>query len=971
MGVFDRLGRVCVRAPWLIIAAWIALAVALAMTVVPLTKVVESQKVQLLPPPAMAATEQMAADFNESAQNSLVVVLSDERGLGPGAEDTYRTLGETLRADTADVAAVQDHLTTPALRDLMVSTDGKASYLVVNLTAAAGSPESTAAYQRVTDLVKKSASGTTLTANVTGQAAIIGDLSAVSARDMHVIEIATALLVLAILGLIYRRPVTMLLPLITIGVTVAVAQGTVSALTGVGLQVSSLTVVLMTAMIVGAGTDYAVFIISRYHEYLRAGMDSDTAVRRALGSIGEVIAASAATVAVTFVGMVFTTLPAFTSIGPALAISIAIAFLAAITLLPALIVLTGRRDWIAPRGASANRFWRTMGVRIVRRPRAYLLASLTVLVVLGSFVFSLNPTYNDRMQLPADAESNRGYAVMATHFSASALLPQYIYIRSPHDLRNPQALADLEQMAQRVAQIPDIAAVRGITRPGGEQPEQTKLSYQAGEVGAQLNDASSQISGKTGDLDALSSGSDQLADNLATIRDQVGQAAQSATTVTDTVARVRAELMSPQITELLGTVQAAAGAVAADPRIQAVVDTAPAMLAALNTPQCSADPVCVQGRDALAQLMSAPDPAAVSSPQSLVSAAQRLGSLVQSAAAALQSGGIGDPAAIAQQIAAMQQGADQLATGSRTLADGVGVLVDQTKQMGAGISQAADVLLTLKQDAAQPSMSGMYVPPQALASDDFKNASKVFVSPDGHAVRYSVASTFDPFSDAAMDQVHTVLAAAQGAQPNTALADATISMVGTTPTYSAIRDYYNHDLRLIIALTLGVVFLILVVLLRAIVAPLYLIGTVVIAFTSALGLGVLVFQIIGGQQLYWNVAAIAFIVLVAVGADYNLLLISRIREESGSNIRTGIIRAVQSTGGVITSAGIIFAASMFGLVFGSISTMVQTGFLIGTGLLIDTFLVRTITVPALAALFGPANWWPRKSPAPMAQAPMK
>lgn len=962
MNIFDRLGRACVRAPWLIVCAWIAAAIALAMTVVPLTTVVESQKAQLLPPHAMAATEQMAADFGESAQNSLVVVLSADDGMGPAGEDAYRALGATLRAQTGDVADVHDYLTTPALRDLMVSADGKAAYLLVNLTAPAGSPESTAAYQRVTDLVKRSASGP-VTANMTGQASIVGDLSAVGARDMHVIEIATALLVLAILGLIYRRLVTMLLPLVTIGVTVVVAQGTVSALTGAGLQVSSLTVVLMTAMIVGAGTDYAVFIISRYHEYLRGGTDSDTAVRRALGSIGEVIAASAATVAVTFVGMVFTTLPAFTTIGPALAISIAVAFLAAITLLPALIVLAGRRGWVNPRAAAGSRFWGAMGVRIVRRPKVYLLASLTVLLVLAGFVFCLNPTYNDRNQLPAGAESNRGYEVMAAHFSPSALLPQYIYIRSPHDLRNPQALADLEQMAQRVAQIPDVASVRGITRPGGEQIEETKVSFQAGQVGATLDDASAQIADRTGDLDALSSGADQLADSLAAIRDQVGQAAGSATAVTDTVAAVRQELMGPQITELVASVEAAAGALASDPGpINALVAAAPAMLAPLHTPQCDADPMCAQGRESLRQLAGAPD---VGAAQNLVSAARQLSSLVQSATTALQSGGIGDPVAIQQQIAQMQQGADQLATGSRTLADGVGLLVDQTKKVGAGISQAAGALLTLQRDAAEPSMSGMYVPPQALESDDFRKASTVFVSPDGHAVRYAVESTLDPFSSDGMDQVRTILATAQGAQPNTTLADATISMVGTTPTYSAIRDYYTDDLRLIVVLTLGVVLVILMLLLRAVVAPLYLIGTVVIAFASALGLSVLVFQVIGGQQLYWNVAAIAFIVLVAVGADYNLLLISRIREEAGADncpgIRSGIIRAVRSTGGVITSAGVIFAASMFGLAFGSITTMVQTGFLIGTGLLIDTFLVRTVTVPALATLFGRANWWPRKA----------
>jgi RND superfamily putative drug exporter len=101
-----------------------------------------------------------------------------------------------------------------------------------------------------------------------------------------------------------------------------------------------------------------------------------------------------------------------------------------------------------------------------------------------------------------------------------------------------------------------------------------------------------------------------------------------------------------------------------------------------------------------------------------------------------------------------------------------------------------------------------------------------------------------------------------------------------------------------------------------------------------------------------------------MGADYNLLLISRLREESPHGIRSGVIQTVRSTGGVITAAGVIFAASMFGMLFASISTLVQCGFIIGTGLLLDTFLVRTITVPAIAVLVGKWNWWPSKPPPP-------
>ena len=185
-------------------------------------------------------------------------------------------------------------------------------------------------------------------------------------------------------------------------------------------------------------------------------------------------------------------------------------------------------------------------------------------------------------------------------------------------------------------------------------------------------------------------------------------------------------------------------------------------------------------------------------------------------------------------------------------------------------------------------------------------------------------------------------------------------MTGYSATLSDARDNYNHDIRFIIALTIIVVFLILVALLRAIVAPLYLIGSVIISYLAALGIGVVMFQFILGQELHWSVPGLTFIILVAMGADYNMLMISRIRDESLRGIRAGVIRTVGSTGGVITAAGLIFAASMFGLLFASIGTIVQAGFVVGTGILLDTFLVRTVTVPAMAVLVGRANWWPSR-----------
>ena len=113
---FSTLGRVVVRAPWVVIGGWLALVIVLSMVFTPLAKVVQDQQVQPLPPAAMAATNQMAKDFGESAQNVLVVVLTDKQDLRPADQDVYRKVASTLRSDTNQVASVHDFLTTPPLR---------------------------------------------------------------------------------------------------------------------------------------------------------------------------------------------------------------------------------------------------------------------------------------------------------------------------------------------------------------------------------------------------------------------------------------------------------------------------------------------------------------------------------------------------------------------------------------------------------------------------------------------------------------------------------------------------------------------------------------------------------------------------------------------------------------------------------------------------------------------------------------
>jgi putative drug exporter of the RND superfamily len=982
-----------VRWPWVVVACWVALAVVLPPLFPSLAVVTQKNPIAPLPAsaPSTVANQQMTAAFHEAgSDNMLLVLLTNEKGLGPADEHVYRTLVGSLRLDHKDVVMLQDFVGTPALRETLTSQDGKAWLLPIGLSGELASPQANAAYTRVVDIVKSTVAGSTVTANLTGPAATASDLIAVSVRDQAQIETAILTLLLGILVIIYRKPATIFLPLITIGFSLSVAQAVVAGVAQLGLGVSNQTIVLLSGMLAGAGTDYAVFLISRYHDFLRLGADSNQAVKSALNSIGKVIAASAASVAVTFLGMSFTRLQLFSSIGPALAIAIAVAFVAAVTLLPAVIVLAGRRGWVSPRRDLTTRFWRRSGIRIVRRPRAHLVASLLVLLILAGCVGAVRYNYDDRKALPDSAASSSGYVAMAQHFPLNSIIPQYLFIQSPHDLRTPKALADLEQMAQRISQLPGVATVRGITRPTGIPLEAASTTVQGGEVGKRLNDASVLIAGRTDDLNRLASGADQLANSLSTLRDQITKLMSGVGSVINALTAIQNQFGGDRSFGQMGDADRLIGGMRAlGDTVQATFGNMaenlewidPVVIALDGSPYCDSNPVCSSARDQFHTLQTARNDGTFERLAGQLQSTGPLSNLSQTVAKLTQSMksltgsmgplGLANPRGGTQSpLGNMQKGLDSLADGSRQLADGVQQLVDQTKRMGGDLGDASAFLLAMKNDASTPPMAGFYIPPKLLASDDFKKAAAFFVSADGHAARYLVETKYNPFSTAAMDQVISITDTARGAQRNTALADASISMTGYPASLRDARDYYNHDIRFIIVVTIIVVLLILIALLRAIVAPLYLIGSVIISYLAALGIGVVTFQFILGQELHWSVPGLTFIILVAMGADYNMLLISRIRDESPRGIRSGVIRTVGSTGGVITAAGLIFAASMFGLLFANISTIVQAGFVVGTGILLDTFLVRTITVPAMAVLVGRANWWPsrwRPRPAPPAK----
>jgi RND superfamily putative drug exporter len=221
--------------------------------------------------------------------------------------------------------------------------------------------------------------------------------------------------------------------------------------------------------------------------------------------------------------------------------------------------------------------------------------------------------------------------------------------------------------------------------------------------------------------------------------------------------------------------------------------------------------------------------------------------------------------------------------------------------------------------------------------------------------RLAASLTMDPNSTEAYDLVPEIRRAARSADPKALVG-------GTSAVEHDLREASMSDTKLLVPLTLVIVFVILGLLLRSLLAPVVLIGTVVLSFVAALGFSAVIFDVVFGfPGSDPSFPLFAFIFLVALGVDYNIFLMARVREESlRHGTREGMLRGLAVTGGVITSAGIVLAGTFSVLAVLPLVFLTELGFAIAFGVLLDTFLVRSVLVPAIVFRIGPKIWWPSR-----------
>ncbi|MCV7299895.1 RND family transporter [Mycobacterium barrassiae] len=906
-----------------IIIGWVVVVGILNSTVPQLEVVGQMQSVSMSPSeaPSVIAMQRVGKVFEEYKSDSAVmIVLEGDAPLGDAAHRFYDELIDKLEADKAHVEHVQDFWGDPLTAAGAQSADGKAAYVQVYLAGNMGEALSNESVLEVKKIVDGLTPPPGVKVFVTGGSALMADQQIASDRSIRVIEIATFIVIITMLLLVYRSVLSVVLVLVMVVLTLSATRGVVAFLGYHDLiGLSAFATNLLVTLAIAAATDYAIFLIGRYQEARALGEDKESAFYTMFHGTAHVVLGSGMTIAGATFCLSFTRLPYFQTLGIPLAVGMTTGVLVALTLGPAIITVASRFGMLEPKRAMRIRGWRKIGAAIVRWPAPVLLSTVALSLVGLLTLPGYSPSYNDRMYLPADLPANQGFAAAERHFSPATMNPELMLIESDHDLRNSADFLVIDKIAKAIFRVPGISRVQAITRPDGKPVKFSTIPAQMslGGVGQDLNRKYMQ---------------DRMADMLV-------QADEMQVTI-DTMTRM---------SELMGEMSATTHSMVEKTR-NTTVDIAQLRDFIANfddffrpirnyfywEPHCFNIPVCAAMRSVFDTLDGVDT--TTKDVQELLPDLERLDSLMPQLLALMP-----------QQIETMKKMKNMMLTMHASQAG----LQDQQAAQGENQSAMGDAFNNSWND------DSFYLPPEIFDNAEFKRGMDNFISPNGHAVRLIIQHEGDPLSAEGIERIDAIKQAAKEAIKGTPMEGSTIYLGGTAAAFKDMQEGNNYDLIIAGILALALIFAIMLIITRSVVAAAVIVGTVVLSLGASFGLSILIWQHILGIQLQFMVMAMAVIILLAVGADYNLLLVARLKEELPAGINTAIIRAMGGSGSVVTSAGLVFAFTMISMVVSELTVVAQMGSTIGMGLLFDTLVIRAFMTPSIAALLGRWFWWPQ------------
>lgn len=481
--MFTFVGRFVAAHPWLVCAAWLVLGVALHFAAPSWDSRATDDDIHFLPArcPSVKGYQLLQQAFPQEvfASRLIVVVERRDRRLG----DTDLALVDQV---VADLARLREQEPTLQIRKIyshrdafigkrLLSDDGRCTLIQVSLDTPYLALHTRAAVDRADEVIRARLAETddAPMVRMSGPAGIGRDLIAASGRGLDRTTLATVVLVVVILLCVYRSPLLAVIPLVTIALAVWVALSALALLTLIpGFVLVNVSQVFAVVMLYGAGTDYCLFLVSRYREELASGEAGADALLRAVGGVGGALAASAGTV---ICGMALLGTAEFAKVrcgGPAIAVSLAVALVASLTLTPALLRLFGRAAFWpvgVPRATPTNHgVWEWVSRKVAARPVLAGMTAALLLFPLALLGMSVKPTYRATAELSPTSSSVLGLQAIQRHFTAGELGPITVLLESSSDWDGSRGRLAVERCYRAFLTLPNVAEVRCLTQPLGK-----------------------------------------------------------------------------------------------------------------------------------------------------------------------------------------------------------------------------------------------------------------------------------------------------------------------------------------------------------------------------------------------------------------------------------------------------------------------------------------------------------------------
>ena len=611
---------------------------------------------------------------------------------------------------------------------------------------------------------------------VGGPGGLLADLIEVFSSIDGLLLIVTVVLVLVLLLLIYKSPVTALLPLISVGLVFQVAQGVIAWIdqgTGDFLRINGQSTGIMTVVLFGSGTDYCLFISSRFREELTKTKDKHEAMKKTMKGVGGAVASAALTIIIASSILLLCILKSYQSLGPVIGIAVLLMLIAALTLVPSLMCIMGKftffpvdYSWRSKLIASilfpfyaviglfelayyfvigknkkstkpSETIYSRVAKWVITKPVTTLLITSSILILMFTGLIGAKPTYDQLASLPNNADSVKSFELLRSGFNPGELAPVEIYVdfESENAAIENSNLKKIDTLSKILINAPGVNRISSQTRPFG-----------------------------------------------------------------------------------------------------------------INSP--------IGGADQIGQYLKSQDP--------------------------------------------------------------------------------------------------QHLPILAKVAN--------YSSPDNSISKLELVLNENPYNEKGMDLIPQIRNYISTKANETGIDLSKLYVGGETAVQYDTREAVNRDQLVVLPIILLAIGLVLLVLLRSVVAPIYLCATIIFTYFSTIGISLLAFNYIFDQPAYTaGLPFFLFVFLNALGVDYNIYLMSRIREEAKRHELSEATRiAVSQTGGVITSAGIILAGTFSALMVLPLTDLFQLGFAVAIGVIIDTFITRTLLVPAIVKLLGQKNWWPNK-----------